>query len=152
MELVRFMPAFLLKPLTRLFGYLSGVLGVKASFLSLEPYPFGSCIITSVGMFDLDEAYIPPTPFAHVPFYVAIPTIRETPVVEDGKIVIRPMLNLTATLDHRFMDGYQGGELAKEIRRLFASPELMAGQDILAAPYLEIKNLDPSPTQVAVNA
>ena len=32
--------------------------------LGLEAFPFGSAVITSVGMMGLDEGFAPPTPFA----------------------------------------------------------------------------------------
>ena len=40
----------------------------------------------------------------------------------DGEVVPRPMLTVTATIDHRFVDGFQGAALAREFRRVFADP------------------------------
>jgi pyruvate/2-oxoglutarate dehydrogenase complex dihydrolipoamide acyltransferase (E2) component len=34
--------------------------------------------------------------------------IKETPVVRDGQIVIRSVMNLSISLDHRIVDGYEG--------------------------------------------
>ena len=48
--------------------------------------------------------------------------IKDRAVVEDGKIVVRPILKITATLDHRFLDGAQGSQLAAEIRRCLLKP------------------------------
>lgn len=120
---LRLLPTWLIKPMVSFTGYLTGVLGVSAKAFGLEAYPFGSCIVTSVGMLDLDEAFVPPTPFARSPFYITVPTIRKKPVVIGNEIQIRPMLDVTATIDHRFMDGYQGGEIAKIVRHYFAHPE-----------------------------
>lgn len=73
-------------------------------------------------MLGIDEGLVPPTPFAHAPVYVCVGAVRDTPWVVDGQIVIRPVVTITATLDHRFIDGFQGGTLAKLMRELFADP------------------------------
>ena len=53
----------------------------------------------------------------------------------DGAVVVRKMITLTATIDHRFMDGYQGGILAKTVREMFESPWKLDG---LQAPPPEV--------------
>ena len=37
--------------------------------------------------------------------------IQERPVVVDGQIVIRPMMYLALSYDHRIVDGQRGGDL-----------------------------------------
>jgi pyruvate/2-oxoglutarate dehydrogenase complex dihydrolipoamide acyltransferase (E2) component len=49
--------------------------------------------------------------------------VRERPGIEDGKLVIRPILKLGVTLDHRVMDGYKGGQLSAELKLMFQDPE-----------------------------
>lgn len=122
MGVVRKLPTWLLRPLLWFTGWLASSLGINAKALGVTAYPFGSAIVTSVGMFGLDEAFVPPTPFARVPLYVLIGAISDKPVVEDGAIVSRPMLTVTATIDHRFIDGFQGGVLARAFRAAFENP------------------------------
>jgi pyruvate/2-oxoglutarate dehydrogenase complex dihydrolipoamide acyltransferase (E2) component len=124
---IRLMPTWLLSPLLWLTGWLSASAGVRLKALGVEPFPFGSCIVTSVGMFGLDEGYAPPTPFARVPVYVLIGALRDRVVVVDGQMVIRPMLTITATIDHRYMDGHEGGRLAHTVRGLFENPWQLEG-------------------------
>jgi hypothetical protein len=121
-QLVRILPTWLLRPLVWLTGWLTSSLGVDAKPLGLERQPFGSAIVTSVGMLGLDEAWVPPTPFARVPLYVLIGAVRERPVVVEGEVVRRPMLTVTATIDHRFIDGFQAATLAQVFRRVFDDP------------------------------
>lgn len=121
--LLKLLPTWLIRPIVQLIGYATSVLGIGVPALGLESRPFGTCIITSIGMLGLDAAYAPPTPFAHVPFYVTVPRIVRRPVVEGDDIVIRQQLDLTATLDHRFLDGFQGAVIAKTVREYFANPE-----------------------------
>jgi hypothetical protein len=121
-RIVRALHPFLLRPLVWLTGWLTASLGVEARPLGLERQPFGSGIVTSVGMLGLDEAWVPPTPFARVPLYVLIGSVRDRPVAVDGAVVVRPMLTVTATVDHRFVDGFQAAVLARAFRRVFEDP------------------------------
>lgn len=125
---LKWMPTWLIRPVVKLTGYVASVLGWSVPALGVEAYPFGSCIITNVGVFGLDEGYAPPTPFAHVPVYVLMGAIRDAPwVTEDGTIEVRPQITITATIDHRYMDGAQGGVLANTVRRVFADPWSLDG-------------------------
>jgi pyruvate dehydrogenase E2 component (dihydrolipoamide acetyltransferase) len=73
-------------------------------------------------MFGLDEGYVPPTPFARVPVYILVGAVRERAVVKDGQCVPQQQLTITATIDHRFIDGAQLGTLAKIIREILENP------------------------------
>ncbi len=95
--------------------------------LGLEAFPFGSCMVTSVGMFGLDEAFAPHTPFARVPIIVLLGAIRKEPIVENEEVVVRSRMTITATIDHRYIDGSQGANLAKVVRNMFEEPWLLDG-------------------------
>jgi pyruvate dehydrogenase E2 component (dihydrolipoamide acetyltransferase) len=119
---LRMLPTWLIRPMLSLTGWLTASLGWSVPALGLEAFPFGSCVITSVGMFGLDEAFAPPTPFARVPVYVLVGALRDAPAVDGDRLVIRKQLTLTATIDHRFLDGFQGGVLAKVVREILEDP------------------------------
>lgn len=119
---LRALPTFVLRPLIKFFGWLTSSLGIAVPALGLEAYPFGSCIITSVGMLGIDEAFAPHTPFARVPVLVLVGAIKDTPVARDGQVVVRPILTMTATVDHRFVDGFQLATVAKTIRAALENP------------------------------
>ena len=51
--------------------------------------------------------------------------IRETPVVREGQIVIRQMMNLSISLDHRIVDGYEGAKFLQHVVGLLEDPTLM---------------------------
>lgn len=127
---LRLVPGFLLRPLLWITGWLASSLGVNIRALGVSKFPFGSAIITSVGMFGLDEGFVPPTPFARVPIYVLVGAVGDRPTVVDGEIVVQKQLTVTATLDHRFVDGFEGGRLAKIMRSVFENPtQLEAPRD-----------------------
>jgi len=73
----------------------------------------------------LDEGYVPPTPWAHVPVYVLIGAVRDRPTVVDGALGIRKELTITATIDHRFVDGFQAAGLAKTVREVLEDPSVL---------------------------
>lgn len=123
------LPTWIIRPLVHWTGWLTSALGIQVDALGLERYPFGSCIITSVGMFGLDEGFVPPTPWARVPVYVLIGAISDRPAVVDGELTVRPLLTITATIDHRFIDGFQGGVLAKVVRSVLENPWQLEGMD-----------------------
>ncbi len=125
--LLKYLPTFLIRPVLWSVGYLTGAMGVSIEALGLEKFPFGACVVTSVGMLGVDEGYAPPTPFARVPVYIVVTKVQDVPVVENGQVVVRPQMNLMFTVDHRFMDGYQGAMLAKIIRGVFAEPWKLDG-------------------------
>jgi pyruvate dehydrogenase E2 component (dihydrolipoamide acetyltransferase) len=120
--LLRALPTWLLRPLVHFMGWLASGVGLDLAAIGLRKFPFGACIVTSVGMFGLDEGFVPPTPFARVPVYVLVGAVSERPAVVDGAVVPRPQVTITATIDHRFIDGFQGGVLARTMRAFFADP------------------------------
>jgi len=122
-QTLKILPAFLVRPLAFFTGFLSSALGLNLPFLGVHPFPFGSCLVTSVGMMGLDLAFIPFTPFARVPLAVMIGAIKDKPVVVNNEIVIRPILTITATLDHRFVDGAQCALLSQIMKEVLADPK-----------------------------
>lgn len=130
---LKLLPTWLIRPLVRLSGWLTACAGLSVPALGLEQFPFGSCIITSVGMFGLDEGFAPHTPWAHVPLLVLIGAVTEQPAIVGGAVVARPEVIITATIDHRYLDGAQGGVLAKTLRALFAEPWRLDG--LAEAPW-----------------
>jgi pyruvate dehydrogenase E2 component (dihydrolipoamide acetyltransferase) len=49
----------------------------------------------------------------------------DTPVVRDGQIVIRPMMNLSLTADHRVVDGVMASKFLKRIAELLENPYML---------------------------
>jgi pyruvate dehydrogenase E2 component (dihydrolipoamide acetyltransferase) len=123
--LLRVLPTWLLRPILALTGYITSGLGMPA--MGLEAFPFGSAIITNVGPFGLEEAYAPPTPFARVPVLVLVGAVKDQPAAVNGQVVVRPQLTVTATIDHRFIDGAQLGILAKILRDGIERPWTLEG-------------------------
>jgi len=120
---IRLLPMFLLRRIVWLTGFLASSVGISIPAMGVEKFAFGSAIITSVGMFGLDEGFAPPTPFARVPIYVLVGGVSKRPAVVDGELAVRDQLTITATIDHRFLNGSDAGRLTKAMRHLLENPE-----------------------------
>jgi len=83
---------------------------------------FGSAMVTNVGMFGLAQAYAPLVPFSRTPLVVLVGEVHEKPVAEAGRAVVRPVMTLGVTFDHRFMDGWHGGAMAQLFRAYIEDP------------------------------
>jgi pyruvate dehydrogenase E2 component (dihydrolipoamide acetyltransferase) len=115
-------PYMFLNLFTWLIGFLMYTLNLDLSGLGMPKDAFGSVIITNVGSLGLDTAYVPLVPYTRVPIFVAPGAVKEAPVVEDGKIVVGKVMNINASFDHRFIDGFHAGVLATTLREMLENP------------------------------
>jgi len=53
---------------------------------------------------------------------VSIHAARDRAVVREGEIVVRKMMNVTSSFDHRIVDGYDGALLIQEIKSMLEYP------------------------------
>lgn len=116
-------PTLLVRMALNFSSFITYTLNINLSFLGIPKDPFGSIMITSVGMLGLDLAFAPLVPYSRVPILIAIGAVREQPVVKDGKIVIAKLLKLNATFDHRFMDGLYAAKMVKAMRQIIETSE-----------------------------
>src|SRR5881628_1740089 len=112
-----FMNAFL-----KLIAFLMYTLNIDLSFLGMPRDAFGSISVTNVGSLGLDTAYVPLVPYTRVPIFVAPGMVKEAPVVENGKIVVGKVMNVNASFDHRFIDGFHASVLSKTLREYMEDP------------------------------
>jgi pyruvate/2-oxoglutarate dehydrogenase complex dihydrolipoamide acyltransferase (E2) component len=78
------------------------------------PYDaFGSAMITNVAGFGLTVGQAPLFPPSRVPIVLTVGAVHDAPAVVDGQVVVRPTLTIGASFDHRLLDGFQAGKLAK---------------------------------------
>lgn len=91
--------------------------------LTPDEYAGGTFTITNLGMYDVDEftAVINPPEAA----ILAVGKITDTPVVENGEVVIRPIMTLSLTYDHRIVDGAPAAQFLQYVKTLLQNPYLM---------------------------
>lgn len=116
------LPLPLLRAALKLTGYVTSDLDKSFPALGLKRSPFGSAIVSSVGMFGIPMGFAPIAHAERVPLLVLVGVVTEKPVVIDGKIEIRSMLPITATIDHRFVDGWHIARAMRTFRSYLESP------------------------------
>ncbi|HZQ16067.1 MAG TPA: dihydrolipoamide acetyltransferase family protein [Gaiellaceae bacterium] len=82
----------------------------------------GTFTISNLGMFGVEQfvAVINPPQAA----ILAVGATVDTPVARDGQVVVRPMLTLTLTVDHRAVDGAAGADFLRTVKQLLEDPAL----------------------------
>lgn len=113
------------RPVFRLLKWITVDMGFEIKALGLSAHSFGSFVVSDIGSFGLNTGMTALMPAAKVPCVIVLGKIEEKPVVRDGEVVIRTILPLTGTFDHRVVDGAQIGKLARGIKRGFRKPEWM---------------------------
>jgi len=56
---------------------------------------------------------------------VGVNRIVMRPVIRDGAIVARQMMNLSSSFDHRVVDGQHAAQFVQALRRLLECPALL---------------------------
>ncbi|HAZ12119.1 MAG: hypothetical protein A2X86_06285 [Bdellovibrionales bacterium GWA2_49_15] len=123
MELFKFIPWRLTGLYLDFVSWLMYGLNLNLSFLGVPKDPFGSIMITNIGGLGLDIAFAPLVPYSRVPVLLAVGAITDKPWVVDGQIVIRPILPIGATFDHRLIDGIHAAQMAQDFKKCFNEPE-----------------------------
>lgn len=85
-----------------------------------EEYTGATFSVSNLGMFGIHEftAIINP-PEAGI---LAVGGIEQTPVVEDGEVVVRPRMRITMSCDHRVIDGAQGSRFLQTLKGMLEEP------------------------------
>lgn len=96
--------------------------GVRASWFGLPEEAFGSAMVTNVGMFGLPHGLAPLVPFSRVPIVLTIGSVHDAVVADGGAAVVRPVIVVGVTLDHRVLDGALAGRLAAAFREVMLDP------------------------------
>jgi hypothetical protein len=116
-------PPRILRAALRATAFLTEDLALDVPVLALRRSPFGSAMVTSVGMLGLPQGFAPLAWMYDVPLLVLVGEISERPVVIDGRVEAREVLPMTATIDHRYVDGWHVGQALTAFREYLAAPE-----------------------------
>jgi pyruvate dehydrogenase E2 component (dihydrolipoamide acetyltransferase) len=88
--------------------------------LSQDEFVGGTFTITNVGTYDIDVF----TPIINPPeaAILGVGRIAPRPAVRDGAVVVRSLMTLSLTIDHRVIDGAAGAMFLRRVRDLLQSP------------------------------
>jgi 2-oxoglutarate dehydrogenase E2 component (dihydrolipoamide succinyltransferase) len=104
----------------------------RESKLSLEEMQGGTFTITNGGVF----GSLMSTPIINIPqsAILGMHKIQERPVVINGQIVIKPMMYVALSYDHRIIDGRESVSFLVRVKELLENPELLLfGKDPVKA-------------------
>ncbi|MEQ1661489.1 MAG: dihydrolipoyllysine-residue succinyltransferase [Thiobacillus sp.] len=95
----------------------------RDSKLTLDDLSGGSFSITNGGVF----GSLLSTPILNPPqsAILGMHTIQERPVAENGQVVIRPMMYLALTYDHRLIDGRDAVQFLVAVKTALEAPEAL---------------------------
>ncbi len=103
----------------------AGSLYEKARTKKIQPQEFtgNTFTISNLGMMDIDEftAIINPPDSC----ILAVGKITPTPVVENGQVVVRQLMKLTLSCDHRTIDGAVGSKFLQTLKAYLENPVTM---------------------------
>jgi pyruvate dehydrogenase E2 component (dihydrolipoamide acetyltransferase) len=90
--------------------------------LTTQDLEDGTFTISNLGMFGIEQfvAVINPPQAA----ILAVGATVDTPVARDGEVVVRPMLTMTLTVDHRAVDGAAGADFLRTVKQFVEEPAL----------------------------
>ena len=120
--LARRLPIWVLRRALRFAEFVSNGLGWDLPRLGIPRRPFGSALVTSVGMLGIDVGLPPFFPLSDAPILLCVGRVHDRPVAVEGRVEVRPVCVIGATIDHRVLDGALVGKMATVMRAYLADP------------------------------
>ena len=99
------------------------IAATRSGKIAMEDMTGGTFTISSLGPYGITNF----SPSINQPelAILGVCDMVDTPVVRDGQIVIRPMMNLCLTADHRVIDGVMASKFLKRICELLENPYML---------------------------
>lgn len=92
------------------------------AFIDNDPM-YASLVIANLGSLRMDAAYHHLYEYGNIPIFCVVGQTKETPVVEDGKVVARPVTTLRFSYDERIEDGLYAQKSLQILRGYVEDPE-----------------------------
>ncbi|HTV25721.1 MAG TPA: 2-oxo acid dehydrogenase subunit E2 [Polyangiaceae bacterium] len=116
------LPRPLARAALRVAAWAAGDRGWRIPALGIAPSPFGSAMVSSVGMFGLPLGFAPIAWMYRVPLLVLVAEITERAVSIAGRVESRPMLPMSVTVDHRYIDAAGLGQALAALQNYLRCP------------------------------
>ncbi len=90
--------------------------------LTTQDLENGTFTISNLGMYGIEQfvAVINPPQAA----ILAVGATLDTPVARGGEVVVKPMMTMTLTVDHRAVDGAEGADFLRTVKQFLEEPAL----------------------------
>jgi hypothetical protein len=122
-NLIPKIPNFLIGPFLTLSSFLIYGLNIKLPFLGITEDPFGSYMFSDTASIGAPNAFIPLVPYSRCGFLISVGKVYKKPVVENDEVVIREVLPVSITFDHRLVEGFQMAKMYQLLKSAFENPQ-----------------------------
>ncbi|GGF99516.1 dihydrolipoamide acetyltransferase component of pyruvate dehydrogenase complex [Paenibacillus albidus] len=97
--------------------------GARSNTLTSDDLTGGTFTITNLGMYGMESF----SPIINQPevAILGVNAIVDTPVAINGEIIIRPLMNISLTADHRAVDGAVAAQFMQKIKAYVENPALL---------------------------
>ena len=101
----------------------ANIVKAKSGKLQMSEMSNGTITLSNLGMYGVDCF----TAIINQPesCILAVGQISEKPVVYKGEVAVRSIMNITASYDHRVIDGSVGAAFLREVKTLLENPQLL---------------------------
>lgn len=124
-RLISRLPKWLLPIGLKLYSYLIHDRPALAKILGFPTDPYGSALIANLIPLKIPSCFVPFTPIMRNSLAISIGEVKDRPWVDNGQLAVRPVLDLTVTYDHRFIDEYTFSQMGKYFAELIENPEVL---------------------------
>jgi pyruvate/2-oxoglutarate dehydrogenase complex dihydrolipoamide acyltransferase (E2) component len=126
-KMMEILPPRILGWALRMSAFLTSDLHMDLKSMGMPREAFGGAMVTNVGTFGITEGWAPLSPIYRVPIIVLVGEVDRRPWVVDDRVEVRPVLPVTATIDHRWVDGYGIAGFAETFRKYMTDPLAFEG-------------------------
>jgi len=126
-RMMAILPPSILGWTLRLSAFLTSNLRLDLKRFGMPREAFGGAMVTNVGVFGISEGWAPLSPIYRVPIIVLVGEVETRPWVVGDRVEPRPVLPLMATIDHRWVDGYEMAGFVETFKKYVANPVAYEG-------------------------
>lgn len=117
-NILKVFPIFLIPWTLKLVSFLIYELSISPKIFGFRHEPFGPIVVTNFGSLGLRHAFAPLVPMCRNVVTVGLGQLQSRFVLNsEGKIQKRSFIDITFTVDHRYMDGSHCAEMFKNFKQ-----------------------------------
>lgn len=120
--LTKWFPPFALQLILKFASFTNYSLNLWAPWMGAPRDAFGSAMVTSVGMLGIQRGLAPLMPHSRCPVIITVGRIEEKPIVKNGTVTVAEVLPVSATMDHRMIDGVGASKMFKALTEYLKEP------------------------------
>lgn len=105
--------------------------GVDLQWAGVPPDPFGTVVVTNVGVLGVEQGFAPFMPQGRAAAMLTVGKIRDKVIAVNGEPRVRPVLTIGGTFDHRIVDGFHLGRMSRVLHEILSDPAKHLAGDVI---------------------